>query len=157
MTHRFLIDECLSLELVQKAVDAGYVESTCVRDRGLLGQPDHVIGAWAIDNGFTLVTRNSYDFRGQGAAAPGGYYGRQEIHPGLVCLNAAGAFTIDSQGELFRLALAHVARRSDLINTAIEVFEEKNGSVYIDEYPIPTLIDESSVPAPAGSRGRSDR
>ncbi len=30
MTFRFLIDECLSPELVQLAVAAGHLESTCV-------------------------------------------------------------------------------------------------------------------------------
>ena len=37
---RFLMDECLTPELVQMAVDAGPVESTCVRDRGLAGIKD---------------------------------------------------------------------------------------------------------------------
>lgn len=36
MSFRLLIDECLSPELVDLAVEAGYVESTCARDRGLL-------------------------------------------------------------------------------------------------------------------------
>lgn len=40
MTLRFLFDECLSPELVLMAVDAGHVESTCVRDRGLAGAKD---------------------------------------------------------------------------------------------------------------------
>ena len=37
MIGRLLIDECLSPELVQLAIDAGHVESSCVRDRGRLG------------------------------------------------------------------------------------------------------------------------
>ena len=153
MTYRLLIDECLSVELVQIAIAAGHVESTCVRDRGMLGSPDHVVGAWAIENDFTLVTRNSYDFRGRGADSPGGYYGHQEVHPGLICLNTAGAFGIEEQGELFRLALSEIAERSDLINTALEVLEEEDGSVYIDVYPIPAPAEESSAPPPAGSCG----
>ncbi len=40
MIGRLLIDECLSPELVQLAVDAGHVESTCVRDRGRLDLKD---------------------------------------------------------------------------------------------------------------------
>ena len=35
MSFRLLIDECLSPELVDVAVAAGYVETTCARDRGL--------------------------------------------------------------------------------------------------------------------------
>jgi hypothetical protein len=37
MSLRLLIDECLSPDLVDLAVAAGHVESTCLRDRGLLG------------------------------------------------------------------------------------------------------------------------
>jgi DNA-binding GntR family transcriptional regulator len=40
MIGRLLIDECLSPELVQLAIDAGHVESSCVRDRGRLGLKD---------------------------------------------------------------------------------------------------------------------
>lgn len=34
MSLRLLIDECLSPDLVDLAIDAGHVESTCLRDRG---------------------------------------------------------------------------------------------------------------------------
>ena len=34
MSLKLLIDECLSPELVELAVQAGYLQSTCVRDRG---------------------------------------------------------------------------------------------------------------------------
>jgi hypothetical protein len=40
MTFRLLIDECLSPDLVDLAVDAGHVESTCLRDRELLATKD---------------------------------------------------------------------------------------------------------------------
>jgi predicted nuclease of predicted toxin-antitoxin system len=40
MSLRLLIDECLSPDLVDLAVAAGHVESTCLRDRGLLGTQD---------------------------------------------------------------------------------------------------------------------
>ncbi len=40
MSFRLLIDECLSPELVDVAVAAGYVESTCARDRGPLAKKD---------------------------------------------------------------------------------------------------------------------
>lgn len=32
MTFKLLVDECLSPELVTMAVEAGHVESTCLRD-----------------------------------------------------------------------------------------------------------------------------
>lgn len=40
MRLRLLIDECLSPELVQLAVAAGHVGSTCVRNRGWSGVKD---------------------------------------------------------------------------------------------------------------------
>jgi predicted nuclease of predicted toxin-antitoxin system len=40
MTYRLLFDENLSPELVELAIAAGYVNSTCVRDRGLRAVKD---------------------------------------------------------------------------------------------------------------------
>jgi len=40
MSLRLLIDECLSPDLVDLAVAAGHAQSTCLRDRGLLGTQD---------------------------------------------------------------------------------------------------------------------
>jgi hypothetical protein len=40
MIGRLLIDECLSPELAQLAIEAGHVEATSVRDRGRLGLQD---------------------------------------------------------------------------------------------------------------------
>ena len=67
MSHRLLIDECLSPELVQLAIDAGFFESTCVRDRGLLHRKDWELMAYVVAADFTLVTHNARDFRGMGA------------------------------------------------------------------------------------------
>lgn len=40
VSFKFLIDECLSPELVEMAVAAGHPESTCVRDHGWLRRKD---------------------------------------------------------------------------------------------------------------------
>lgn len=72
MKIRFLIDECLSPELVQRAVQAGYPESSCVRDRGLSGTKDWKLIEHLVAGDWTLVTHNAIDFRGGGqVAAPG--------------------------------------------------------------------------------------
>jgi len=63
MIGRLLIDECLSPELVQLAIAAGHVESTCVRDRGRLGLKGWELMAYVIEEDFILVTRNAQDFR----------------------------------------------------------------------------------------------
>ena len=77
MSFRLFIDECLSPELVDQAVAAGYMESTCSRDRGLLSWKDWQLVPYVIEHNFTLVTHNSRDFRGTGPANPGGLYADQ--------------------------------------------------------------------------------
>jgi hypothetical protein len=59
-----LIDECLSPDLVELAIQAGHVESTCLRDRGLLGTQDWTLIKHVLNADFTLVTVNAQDFRG---------------------------------------------------------------------------------------------
>jgi predicted nuclease of predicted toxin-antitoxin system len=66
MSFKFLIDECLTPRLRQIALNAGYHETTSVRDRGLVGALDHDLMKVVIAEDFTLVTRNSVDFRGDG-------------------------------------------------------------------------------------------
>ncbi len=137
MTFRLLIDECLSPELVDLAVAAGHVESTCLRDRGMLGLKDWELMRRVIDADFTLVTYNVADFRGPGMAAPGGYYAQQELHPGLVCLSSELPLDLDRQRALFEVALAELAALPDLVNRALEVFEAADGSIEVIVYGIP--------------------
>ena len=47
--------ECLSPDLVDLAVAAGHVESTCLRDRGLLGTQDWTLMKHVLAEDFTLV------------------------------------------------------------------------------------------------------
>jgi predicted nuclease of predicted toxin-antitoxin system len=138
MTYKFLIDECLSPALVQQAVKAGYVESTCVRDRGLSGTKDWELVKVAVDGDFTLVTHNAVDFRGDGANAPGGRYSELEIHAGLVCLNSTHPMSILRQRRLFQLALEFLAERTDLVNASLELFEDEDGAVHLEIYDIPS-------------------
>ncbi len=137
MTYKFLIDECLSPALVGQAVDAGHVESTCVRDRGLAGTKDWRLVELVVEGDFTLVTHNSADFRGKGAEAPGGLYAEIEVHAGLVCLNSAHVMTVPRQKRLFQQALEVLAERPDLVNVSLEVFEEVDGLVHVEIYDIP--------------------
>lgn len=88
MRLQFLIDECLTPELVQMAAEAGYAGSTCVRDRGLAGTKDWKLMAFVVNGDFTLVTHNAVDFRGGGPGKIGGEHAKQTIHAGLVCLSS---------------------------------------------------------------------
>ncbi len=65
---KFLIDECLSQRLTTMARDRGYVESSHVHWLGLGGIQDWTLIRRAVDEDWTLVTKNSYDFRGPAGA-----------------------------------------------------------------------------------------
>jgi predicted nuclease of predicted toxin-antitoxin system len=60
---KFLIDECLSPELVGLARKRGHRESTHVTWLGLRSRKDWTIVRRAIDDGYVLVTNNATDFR----------------------------------------------------------------------------------------------
>jgi hypothetical protein len=139
MPYKFLIDECLSPSLARLAVEAGHVESTCVRDRGWLGVKDWQLTAFAVTGDYTLVTHNAVDFRGKGGSEPSGHYAALAIHAGLVCLNSPHAMTPNRQRALFRHVLEQLARRSDLVNAAFEVFEAEDGAITMDVYDIPVV------------------
>jgi hypothetical protein len=134
---RFLIDECLTPELVQMAIEAGHVESTCVRDRGLAGTKDWKLIEHVVAGDFTLVTHNAVDFRGGGPGHPGGQYAKQAIHAGLVCLNSVHVLDLQRQRDLFQVALDELANMDSLVNQALEVFELEDGSMEVVIYGIP--------------------
>jgi hypothetical protein len=134
---KLLIDECLSPELVELAVAAGHVESSCIRDRGWLHMKDWDLMRLVVASDWTLVTHNARDFRGPGSEAPGGHHARQDIHAGLVCLNSAFPMSLDRQHRLFSLALEELAGMKDLVNLALEVTEHADRSIDIDVYEIP--------------------
>jgi hypothetical protein len=140
MIGRFLIDECLSPELAQQAIDQGHVESTSVRDRGRLGLKDWELMEYVLQHDFILVTLNAQDFRGGGEADPGGLHAATEVHPGLICLNSTLELDIELQQELFGHALEALAEIPDLINQALEVFQNEDGSISISLYEIPSSL-----------------
>ncbi|UXI68872.1 DUF5615 family PIN-like protein [Tahibacter amnicola] len=132
-----LIDECLSPELVAMAVDAGHVESTCVRNRGWAGTKDWQLIEYVVKHDYTLVTHNSIDFRGNGPEQLGGHHAKQTLHAGLVCLNSEPSMNLTRQRDLFQIALDELKNMNDLINQALEVFEYLDGKIEIVIYDIP--------------------
>lgn len=136
MPLRLLIDECLTPSLVESAIRAGHYESTCLRDRGLVGLKDWEVLAFAVANDFTLVTRNAFDFRGGGLTSPGGLYLRQPLHAGLICLDAADGFGIQAQHVLFEVALGLLHEDPDLVNRVLEVFRDADGSIHWTRYEL---------------------
>jgi hypothetical protein len=138
MSFKFLIDECLSPALVDVAARAGHIESTCVRDRGWSGIKDHQLIERVVAEDFTLVTRNSADFRGEGPGNPGGEHARQPIHAGLICLNSEAPLTKQRQIELFDYTLDLLKEQgTDLVNQALEVSLYSDETVEWQRYAIP--------------------
>jgi hypothetical protein len=136
-----LVDECLSAELVPLAVERGHVGSSHVRWIGKGGMKDWNLLALILDGDWTFVTRNAYDFRGAPDAPGGkGEYAKTELHAGLICLNGpANGFDLDTQRELFAVALDELDRDPDLINQVLEVTLEagEDEVITIRRYDLP--------------------
>ncbi len=74
---KFLIDECLSPNLVTIAVQAGF-EAYHVAHVGKAGWKDWNVARYARQGDFTVVTNNAEDFRQ--------LYANESLHAGLVIL-----------------------------------------------------------------------
>lgn len=107
---RFLIDECLSVQLVDVAGEAGH-EAHHVAHVGRAGWKDWNVVHYAREQDFVLVTNNAADFRKLYAAEP--------LHAGLVILisNVDG----EMQQRLFKGALEQLALYGEPINQVLEV------------------------------------
>ena len=126
---KFLIDECLSPELVGEARAHGSVESTHVTWLGLRSRQDWSIVRRAVDHGFVLVTNNTADFTT--------LLGHEDIHPGLVCLNVApGLMSLEIQKRLFALALDRLT--DEPVNDVLEITLRADRSIRIDRYDLPS-------------------
>lgn len=134
---KFLIDECLSPELVRQAQNAGFGESSHVTWLGRSGAKDWELMPLILGSDGTFVTKNSIDFRGP-PKRPGskGQYHDVAIHAGLVCLNGPPAMDLDIQLELFETVLAEVTRDPDLINQVLEMTLEDD-EIRILRYALP--------------------
>ncbi len=107
---RFLIDECLSVELVDVAGQAGH-EAQHVAHVGKAGWKDWSVARYAHEGDFILVTNNAGDFRRLYAAAP--------LHAGLVILIPSVSRVL--QRQLFQIALEELALIGELVNRVLEV------------------------------------
>jgi len=126
---KFLVDECLSPDLVAVARDRGFSQSTHVTWLGLMSRKDWTIVQRAVDNGYVLVTNNTTDF------TP--LVGRQDVHAGLVCLNAApGLMSLEAQTALFEHALDELAGEEP-VNEVVEITLTDDQTVKTDRYSWP--------------------
>lgn len=136
---KFLVDECLSPQLVATAVAAGYVGSSHVVWLGKAGWQDWELKPLILDGDWTFVTRNSADFRGL-AEDPGtkGQYADVVIHAGLICLNGPPGMSSSLQCELFQAAVDELAGEQQLVNEVIEIdLPDDDGEIVVRRYTLP--------------------
>jgi len=82
-----------------------------------------------VDEGFIFVTNNTADFSN--------LYGREDLHVGLVCLNAAaGMMSLALQRRLFLLAMSELGG-AEPYNQIVEITAESTGDVDISRYALP--------------------
>jgi predicted nuclease of predicted toxin-antitoxin system len=119
----FLIDECLTLDLVAVAQERGH-HATHVVFRGLEGTEDAGLLPAIQGENFVLVTSNGKDF------LP--LYAAEEIHPGLIII-VPGGIRKERQVNLFSRVLDVIEPMADLVNKVVEVSTE--GMVEIRDWP----------------------
>ncbi len=124
MHDPFLIDECLSLDLVAEAHARGH-HATHLVFRGLQGTKDPDLMPTILKEGFVFVTNNGRDFLR--------LYADLEVHPGLIII-VPGGISSKRQVELFDCALNLVETQDDLVNKVLEVFLD--GKVMIRDFPV---------------------
>jgi predicted nuclease of predicted toxin-antitoxin system len=106
---RFLIDECLSVDLVSVAGQAGH-DAQHIAHVGRAGWKDWNVVRYARDGDFVLVTNNASDFRR--------LYAAQQLHAGLIILIPVVDRTL--QRKLFRAALDELAVIGEPVNRVLE-------------------------------------
>jgi predicted nuclease of predicted toxin-antitoxin system len=126
---RFLIDECLTVQLVAVATDHGY-EAHHIAYLDMAGQKDWHVARHAQENDFVFVTNNAADFRA--------LYATQELHPGLVIL--IPNVRADLQRRLFTGALEQFAEFGEPVNQVLEVDLDGEEVIY-------SLYDLAGPPA----------
>jgi predicted nuclease of predicted toxin-antitoxin system len=107
---KFLIDECLSIDLVSVASQAGH-EAQHVAHVGKAGWKDWNVAAHAAEGDFVLVTNNASDFRR--------LYAAQTLHAGLVIIIPNVNRMV--QQQLFRGALDELAKFGEPVNRVLDV------------------------------------
>jgi predicted nuclease of predicted toxin-antitoxin system len=122
---RFLIDECLTIDLVSVAHQAGH-EAPRVAHVGKAGWKDWNVARHAAEGDFVVVTNNASDFRR--------LYARQPLHPGLVII--IPSVNRVQQQQLFRGVLDELARIGEPINHVLEVDIEGDEATFrVYEFP----------------------
>ena len=122
---RFLIDECLTTDLVSVAQQAGH-EAQHVAHVGKAGWKDWNVARHAAEGDFVMVTNNASDFRR--------LYATQSLHAGLVII--IPSVNRVQQQQLFRGALDELVQIGEPINRVMEVDIEGDEATFrVYEFP----------------------
>lgn len=148
-TYKFLIDECLSPELAEMAVQRGHVESTCVRNRGWSGLKDYQLIQRVVAEDFTLVTCNSVDFRGKGPGELGGEHANVDIHAGLCASTPRSRSTWTSSWSSFKPLLRCSKRKRTWSTRPSTCSTRKTGNYDIYDIPAAHEVAAGQEQAPA--------
>ena len=122
---RFLIDECLTIDLVAIAGQTGH-EAQHVAHVGKAGWKDWNVARYAAEEDLVSVTNNASGFRK--------LYSTQPLHAGLVII--IPSVNRVEQQRLFRSALDELSRFGELINRVLEVDIEGDEMMF-DFYEFP--------------------
>jgi predicted nuclease of predicted toxin-antitoxin system len=123
---RFLIDECLTVDLVAVARQMGH-DAQHVAHVGRAGWKDWNVVRYAGDGDFVLVTNNASDFRQ--------LYATQPLHAGLIILIPNVGRIL--QQRLFTAALDELASIGEPVNHVLEVDLDAD-EVTLTLYPLPS-------------------
>jgi predicted nuclease of predicted toxin-antitoxin system len=124
---RFLIDECLTVELTADAHARGF-EAYHVVHVGKSGWSDWNIAAFAVAGELIVVTNNAADFLR--------LYGRRPVHPGLVII--LPSVTVAAQRRLFSGVLEALRDSPELVSKVIEAdFVDGEPTLMLYEFPAP--------------------
>ena len=107
---RFLIDECLTLDLVSVATEAGY-EARHVAHIGKAGWKDWNVAQYASDGDLIVVTNNASDFRR--------LYAKLSLHAGFIII--VPNLKRLEQRLLFGFVLDELATLGEPVNQVLEV------------------------------------
>jgi predicted nuclease of predicted toxin-antitoxin system len=127
---KFLIDEDLSPKVAEWLRIEDLLDIVHVRDRGLLGEADHIVLAKAYEEDRVLVTANVKDFQRLARS--------RELHPGIVLI-LSGYLSRDEQLLLMRKIVVELSQEfregRDMINRVLEI--EATGERQFYDLPLP--------------------
>ena len=122
---QFLIDECLTPDLVGTASEHGYFGIHVVM-AGLGGAADEVVCTRAVESRRIFVTNNGKDFRR--------LYRRFRTHPGLVILLPSVRWA--EQIALFEKAIRFIEKEDSVIDRVLQI--RRDGTITIQPWTVET-------------------